>query len=59
MRIALIYASVGQELQRALDLAERAKQHDKLKEFAPAFELYKEALEYFMSAARREYLGLR
>eukprot|EP00029_Vermamoeba_vermiformis_P012895 TRINITY_DN7844_c0_g1_i1.p1 TRINITY_DN7844_c0_g1~~TRINITY_DN7844_c0_g1_i1.p1 ORF type:complete len:344 (+),score=98.60 TRINITY_DN7844_c0_g1_i1:46-1077(+) len=46
--------TIGQELQRGLDLAERAKQHDKNKEFAPAFELYKEALEYFMSVARRE-----
>jgi tetratricopeptide (TPR) repeat protein len=49
-----VQLTIGQELQRALDLAERAKQHDKNKEFAPAFELYKEALEYFMSAAKRE-----
>lgn len=37
-------------------MAALAKQHDKKKEFAQAFELYKEALEYFMSAAKSKHL---
>jgi hypothetical protein len=42
-------------IQTALDLVEHAKEQDKQKNYLRAFELYMQALEYFVIAARSEY----
>jgi hypothetical protein len=47
-------SSGGQSLQTALDLVELAKEQDKQKNYLRAFELYMQALEHFVIAARSE-----
>jgi len=46
--------SGDEDLQKALDIVERAKEEDKQKNYLRAFELYMQALDYFVLAAKRE-----